>query len=178
MKTLIINGSPRKNGNTAFIIDKLIKKFDEKTDVINTFELNYSPCIDCGNCTEGKCIYDDFFSDLFNSIDEYDNIILASPLYFNQPTGSLLSFMSRFQILFNAKITLKPKMGGIIVVGGGDTIVNSADAEKTMRIILRGLNIDRFAYIRSLHTSTIPANMDKSIDIQIEEFLNIIKLGI
>lgn len=176
MNTLIINGSPRKNGNTAFIINRLKEKFDSNIDVINSFDFKYSPCVDCGKCVDGNCVYNDEFTKLFNKIDSYDNIILASPLYYNQPTGSLLSLMSRFQIIFNSKIILKPKMGGIIVVGGGDTIVNSADAEKTMRIILRGLNIDNFAYIRSLHTSTIPANIDKSIDIQIDEFINKINI--
>ena len=56
-------------------------------------------------------------------------------------------------------------------MGGGDTVVNSADAEKTMRIILRCLNINEFSYIRSLHTSSIPADKDETIDSQINEFI-------
>lgn len=174
MNTLIINGSPRKNGDTAYIIEQLKEKM-QNVDVVNSFDMDYSPCIDCGRCVSGKCIYDDEFTHLYEKIDDYDNIVLATPMYYNQPTGSLLMLMSRLQIIFNSKTILKPKNGGIVVVGGGDTVVNSADAEKTLRIILRGLNVDTFAYIRSLRTSVLPAREDKSIEIQIDEFINILK---
>ncbi len=177
MKSLIINGSPRKNGNTSYIINKLCKSLNGTVDIINSFDIEYSPCIDCKKCiNDNSCIYNDKITNLIEHIDDYDLVILSSPLYYNQPTGSLLMLISRFQLLFNTKKNLKEKLGGIILVGGGDTIVNSADAEKTMRIILRGLNINKFAYIRSLHTSSIPACQDKSIDIQIQEFINIINI--
>lgn len=174
MKILILNGSPRKDGNTAYIIKKLCNYAD--CTVISSYFEKYSPCCDCRSCIEsGKCIYSDNIVCIIDNIDKYDAIVLASPLYYNQPTGSLLNMVSRFQLIFNTKRSLNKKVGGIIVTGGGDTIVNSADAEKTMRIVLRGLNINSFCYIRSLHTSTIPAWEDKTIDRQISEFINYLK---
>lgn len=157
MKTLILNGSPRPEGNTAYIIN-MIK--NESTDVVNVYELDFRACINCGKCVYGKCIFNDGASDLINKIDEYDNIIMASPLYYNQPTGPLMSFMSRNQAIFNSRTQLKEKRGGIIVVGGGDTIVNSADAEKTMRIMLKSWNVNVIAYVKSLHTGKIPVWKD------------------
>lgn len=166
MKTLIINGSPRKRGNTAYIIGRLSKKIGGKIDIVNSYEIAFSPCIDCRKCVETKrCIFNDELSSIIDDIDNYDNIVLASPLYYNQPTGNLLSLVSRFQLIYNTQRIMKSKKGIIVVTGGGDTIVNSADAEKTMRIVLRGLGVNSFEYIRSLHTSSIPAWKDKELDV-------------
>lgn len=170
MKTLILNGSPRPNGSTSYIVKKISEKIS--CDIIDSYFFNYSPCTDCAKCTHtGECIFNDGASKLIERLDEYDNIILASPLYFNQPTGSLLSLASRFQFLYNTKTKLRPKKGGIILVGGGDSIVNSADAEKTMRIILRLLNVNEFEYIRSLHTSMIAVESDETIGSQIDNLI-------
>lgn len=62
-------------------------------------------------------------------------------------------------MVFKSKFKGKSQKAGIIVVGGGDCVVNSADAEKTMRIALRSINTAVVAYARSLHTSTTPSKM-------------------
>ena len=69
----------------------------------------------------------------------------------------------------NPNLKANPKKAGIIVVGGGDCVVNSADAEKTMRIALRSINTAVVAYARSLHTSTTPSKNDTNAMLEIEE---------
>lgn len=164
MKTLIINGSPRKNGNTSYIVELLSKRLEGDIDIIRSYDMDFSPCTDCRKCIKTKeCIFNDKLSSVIKNINSYDAIVLASPLYYNQPTGSLLALASRFQLIFNAKMPMKQKKGIIVLTGGGDTIINSSDAEKTMRIIMRGLGADDFEYIRSLNTSKIPAWDDKGL---------------
>ncbi len=158
MKTLIINGSPKTDGNTGNLIKML--KLKGISDMLNVYDMSFSPCIDCGRCREGLCIFEDDASKLINKIDEYDNIILATPLHYNQPSGPLMCLMSRNQIIFNSKRNVKPKRGGIIVTGGGDTVINSADAEKTMRIMLKSWNTQVIAYVRSLNTGRLPSHED------------------
>ena len=88
-----------------------------------------------------------------------------------------MCFLSRFQLWFlNPNLKANPKKAGIIVVGGGDCVVNSADAEKTMRIALRSINTAVVAYAgfwhrlqRSLHTSTTPSKNDTNAMLEIEE---------
>ncbi len=167
MKTLIINGSPRKDGDTAYFIKKIIKE-KCNCDIINAYYADFSPCIDCRQCKNGQCIYNDEITNVFNKIDDYDNIIVATPLYFNQPTGMLMAMMSRTQLFFNSKKKLKPKNGYILVVGGGDSVVNSADAEKTIRIMLMGLNVKVKGYVRCLHTSNIKPCNDKEANNEID----------
>lgn len=169
MKTLIINGSPRKNGDTMYFINKIKEKIE--CDVINAYFTDFSSCIDCRECVKGKCIYNDKVTKLLNNIDCYDNIIVATPLYYNQPTGVLMAMMSRTQLFFNSRKKLKPKNGYVIVVGGGDSVVNSADAEKTIRIMLKGLNVKVDGYVRCLHTSTVAPCDDIEANNELEKII-------
>ncbi len=158
MKTLIVNGSPRKNGNTAYLTD-ILK--DDDTHVVNVFDMSFKTCVNCGRCIKGSCVFNDDASRLIEHIDDHDSIIIATPLYYNQPAGPLMSLMSRNQIIYNKGMKLKPKKGGIIVTGGGETVINSADAERTIRIMLKSWNTEVVAYVRSLETGRIPAWEDE-----------------
>lgn len=173
MKTLIINGSPRKNGDTAYFINKIRENI--KCDVVSPYYMDFSPCIDCRKCFEGECIYNDEMTKLLSNIDDYDNIIAATPLYYNQPTGMLMSMMSRTQMFYNSNKKLKPKNGYVIVVGGGDSVINSADAEKTIRIMLMGLNVKVKEYVRCLKTSKIKPENDIEANNDIKKIIESIK---
>lgn len=106
MKIVIINGSPRKNGNTA----ALCKSFSEgvssvKEDIdieyINLYTLQYSGCRSCFGCkrikgdTYGKCIVKDDLHDLLPRIQQADGIALGSPIYFGDMTGQMRCFLER-----------------------------------------------------------------------------------
>lgn len=173
MKTLIINGSPRKNGDTMYFINKI--KENIECDVISPYYMKFTPCTDCRKCRDGMCIYNDEVSRVLENIDCYDNIIVATPLYFNQPTGVLMSMMSRTQVFFMSGKKLKPKKGYIIVVGGGDTVINSADAEKTSRITLMGLNVKVEGYVRCLNTSKVKPEKDAKANEEIENIIEKLK---
>lgn len=167
MKTLIINSSPHQNGDTSQLVDKLIQNLKGEYCLVSTYKMQFSPCIDCGKCMRGeKCPFEDDASRLIDKIDSFDSIVVATPLYFNQPTGSFLNFASRLQSEFAKNIVLKSKTptakkAGIIVCGGGDSVINSADAEKTIRIVLMQINAKAVAYARSLHTTALPAQRDE-----------------
>lgn len=173
MKTLIINGSPRKNGDTMYFINKIKESIE--CDVVSAYYRDFSPCIDCRKCKEGKCIYNDDMTELLNNIDSYDNIIVATPLYYNQPTGVLMAMMSRTQMFFMNGKKLKEKNGYVIVVGGGDSVVNSADAEKTVRIMLMGLNVKVRGYVRCLNTSKIRPEQDDNANAELENLIKQLK---
>ena len=123
MKCLIINGSPKANGNTARIIDEFTKNFKGEIDIINPFK-NISPCLDCGYCIKNKkCCIDDDFSKLL--LDDYEIIVIASPIYMSNLPGPMLNLISRFNFLYNNKVNLnyehsfKVKKAVLFLVGGG-----------------------------------------------------------
>ena len=126
MKTLIFNGSPRKNGDTVSLINEVLKDLKGEYKIVNAYFDNISPCIDCRRCwKESGCSIQDEMQSIYDYIEECDNIIVASPIYFVELTGKLLGVVSRFQTYFcagrfrNEKAVEKPKKGAVILVGGG-----------------------------------------------------------
>lgn len=134
MKTLIINGSPRKNGGTAALINEMKKQLEGEITVVDTYYANISPCLDCRYCwTKPGCVINDGMQEVYRQIDEADNIIVASPIYFAELTGSMLQWASRLQYLWISKsfrketvISEKPRNGGVILVDGGDGFADTS----------------------------------------------------
>ena len=142
MKTLIFNGSPRTNGCTSALLKYFTDNLKGKITTINAYRFNASPCIDCRHCrTAVECIQQDAMQNLYGSIDSYDNIVIASPLYFSEISGPLLSVFSRFQPYFYSKYTrhetpFKKSKNGIIILTGGNKNACFDHAVSTSKIIL------------------------------------------
>lgn len=158
-KTLIFNGSPRKNGNTAQIINKLTKLLQCEYKVIDTYYCNISPCMDCRWCREHSgCCIEDEMQDIYNYIQECDNIIIVSPIYFSELTGKLLDIGSRLQYYFSTRYfrnenpIIKQKKGAVVLVGGGDG--NMDKAYDTACTLLKHMNVtDVFPAVCSHNTN-------------------------
>ncbi len=104
MKTLIFNGSPRKNGGTSTLIKEFQKSLNGDVIVVDAYYAGVSPCVDCRFCWENdSCIIDDEMQNIYQHIIEADNILIASPIYFAELTGPLLSLFSRLQYFWIAK---------------------------------------------------------------------------
>lgn len=163
MKTLIINGSPRKNGDTKALLNELAKHLGGETITIDTYYDDIKPCTDCRYCwSHDKCVFNDRMQEVYKLINEVDNIIIASPIYFSQLTGPLLSFASRLQYLWVSRCIRKDKAfklteknGAIILVGGGDG--SSEPAIKMASILLNQMNCKIIGTVCSLNTNIIPA---------------------
>ncbi|MBP3443176.1 MAG: flavodoxin family protein, partial [Methanocorpusculaceae archaeon] len=86
-KTIIINGSPRVNGNTAFLIAELKKHLEGEVIEISAFRSGIAPCVDCRACwTTAKCVVEDDMQIIYD--DDFDNIVIASPVYYSTLPGS------------------------------------------------------------------------------------------
>lgn len=167
MKTLIFNGSPRKNGDTVSLINKLIESLKGEYRVVNAYDCNIKPCNDCRFCWNNKgCCINDGMQEVYEYITECDNILIASPIYISELTGPLLSVGSRLQTYFCAKFFRKErpiekeKKGAVILVGGGDG--NFETPYQTACFLLRKMNsIDVFPLVLSHNTNLIPAANDE-----------------
>jgi multimeric flavodoxin WrbA len=100
MKAIGIVGSPRKNGNTAFLIKEaltIIKSAGIETELIQLCGKVIQPCNGCLVCKKKKkCIIEgDDFEPIFNSMKEAEGIILGSPVYFGSATSQLTSLLDR-----------------------------------------------------------------------------------
>lgn len=125
MKALAINGSPRKNGNTAKLLKKALEgaaSAGSEIELVDLGDLLYRGCISCFSCKRiggksyGKCAVKDSLTPVLNSVETADALILGSPFYFGRETGQMLSFIERllfqylvydsqYSSLFNRKIS-------------------------------------------------------------------------
>lgn len=163
--TLIFNGSPRKGGDTMAMIGAFCEEMGGEIEVVDSVGAKVSPCMDCRHCWKnaGCCINDDM-QRIYEKIAQADCIILASPLYFSELTGSLLVMMSRLQCVYAArrfqKVQLieKRKAGGVLLVGGGDGAPGPAmDRAKGL---LKMMNAQFMGAALSLRTDAVPAARD------------------
>ncbi len=166
MKTLIFNGSPRKNGDTMALVNEFTRHLGVEYTLIDAYDCNIKPCMDCRYCwTNAGCCIEDEMQDVYNHIQECDNILIASPLYFSELTGQLLAIASRLQTFFCSKYfrKVKPiekeKKGGVILVGGGDGDIKKA--YNTACGLLHHMNSRNIApLVYSHNTNNVPSKYD------------------
>lgn len=176
MKTLIISGSPRKNGDSMALVKELINHLDGEVKLIHTYYDNINPCIDCRYCwtNSGCCIKDDM-QEIYELLDEVDNVIIASPIYFSELTGKLLSFASRLQMYYARKyirhdkeFKLKEKKGLLIITGGGDG--SPKPAISRANIIFKYINAKLIGSVFSLNTNLKPSKEDVEAIEKLKEY--------
>ena len=104
MNIIAINGSPRKNWNTATLLEHALKGAESqgaKTTLIHLYDMNYKGCRSCFACKKrdgksyGTCAVIDDAAPILEKIREVDGLILGSPIYFGTVSGEMKSFMER-----------------------------------------------------------------------------------
>lgn len=104
-KVIAINGSPRKNGNTAILLQNVLegaRSQGAETELVNLYDLKYQGCISCFACKRknskyiGKCAMNDELSPVLERVMAADAIVLGSPIYVGDITGMMRLFLERF----------------------------------------------------------------------------------
>ena len=113
-KVIIINGSPRKNGNTAKMLKEAQKGAEEtgaEVEYFNLYDYDFKGCRSCfvcklkGNKTGGLCAIKDEAKPILEKILQADAVIMGSPIYYSYPTGVFRMLLER--MLFAAATYLK-----------------------------------------------------------------------
>ncbi|HUI93662.1 MAG TPA: flavodoxin family protein [Chitinivibrionales bacterium] len=123
MKALAINGSPRSNGNTAILINRVLAELEKEgiqTELIQLGGKKISGCIACYKCFDsknGRCAQgDDCANELIGKMRDADAIILGSPTYFADCTAATKALMERAGFVARAGGDLfKRKVGAAVV---------------------------------------------------------------
>jgi len=104
MTVIGINGSPRKQWNTATLVAKALEGASAQgaaTELIHLYDLEYKGCASCFACKTrggkyyGRCGLNDGLTQTLKKIAEADALILGSPVYFGSVTGEMRSFLER-----------------------------------------------------------------------------------
>lgn len=134
MKVLAINGSARKEGNTAIaikaVLDPIIKDGTE-TEIVNLAGKQIRGCTACYKCKENlnqKCVIEDDVNEIIGKMLNADAIILSSPTYFADMSTELKALIDRSGVVARCNGNmLKRKVGAAVVVGRRGGPVNAFD---------------------------------------------------
>ncbi len=117
MKVLIINGSPRVNGNTSVAVremEKIFAKEGVETEVVQVGNKDIRGCIACGYCGEnGKCVFNDIVNELAPKFEEADGLVVASPVYYASANATLIACLTR--LFYSTHFDKSMKVGASVV---------------------------------------------------------------
>lgn len=117
MKALLINGSPNDCGCTYTALHEVeltLQRHGIETESLYLGKRPIAGCIACMKCFEtGHCFRDDAVKDIQTRLDEFDAIILGSPVYYSGPTGQIMSFCQR--LFFCKEREMAGKLGASVV---------------------------------------------------------------
>lgn len=118
MKVLIVNGSPHRDGNVAVALAEMKKVFAEEKIEVENVEIaikRVSGCLGCYTCAKlGKCVVDDIVNEAAEKFKSADGLVVASPVYYASPNGTLISFLDR--LFFSTKFDKRMKVGASVAV--------------------------------------------------------------
>ena len=104
MKIAAFNGSPRKNGNTATLLNQALegaKNAGGECELFHLYSLDYKGCTSCFQCKKlggkhyGTCAMKDGLTPILKDIEQYDALLFGTPIYFGAETGEMRSFLER-----------------------------------------------------------------------------------
>ncbi len=117
LKVLILNGSPRANGNTALAIHEMEKIFAAEGVAAETVQIGNKDirgCIACGSCFEkGKCVFNDIVNELARKFEEADGLVVASPVYYASANATLIACLDR--LFYSTQFDKTMKVGASVV---------------------------------------------------------------
>lgn len=119
MKVLMINGSPRVNGNTSVALAQMQKVFEKngiESEIVQVGNKEIRGCMSCGYCFKnGKCAIDDIVNnELAEKFEQCDGLVVASPVYYASANGTLVSLLDR--LFYSTKFNKSMKVGASVAV--------------------------------------------------------------
>ena len=118
MKVLMLNGSPKANGNTAAALAEMAAIFTQEGIEVETVQVGHLPvrgCTGCGGCGKlGKCVHDDVVNELIPKFAEADGLVLGSPVYYASANSTLTAALDR--LFFCARFPKTMKVGASVAV--------------------------------------------------------------
>lgn len=125
MKVLLLNGSPRANGNTFTALNEMCKVFKKEgieTQIVNIGNKAIRGCVACGSCGQkGKCVFDDEVNEVAKLFEEADGLVLGSPVYYASANSTLTALCDR--LFYSSHFDKTMKVGASVAVArrGGIT---------------------------------------------------------
>ncbi len=152
MKVLMLNGSPRRNGNTALALKELEQIFAQQgveSETILVGNQAIRGCVVCDACAKtGKCAFDDLVNETAPKFEVCDGMIIASPVYYASANGTLISFLDR--LFYSTHFDKTMKVGASVVVARRGGLSATFD-ELNKYFTISGMPVASSQYWNSVH---------------------------
>ena len=152
MKVLIINGSPRVNGNTTIALNEMVKIFEKEgveTEVVQIGNKDVRGCIACGTCfKKGQCVFDDVVNELAPKFEAADGLVIASPVYYASANATLIACLDR--LFYSTHIDKSMKVGASVVCARRGGLSATFD-ELNKYFTICGMPVASSQYWNSIH---------------------------
>ena len=152
MKVLLLNGSPRPNGNTAAALREMEQVFAQEgveTELVHVGGQSIRGCIGCGKCREkGRCVFDDLVNETAPKFAACDGLVAGSPVYYASANATLVAFLTR--LFYSAGFDKTMKVGASVVAArrGG---LSAAFDELNKFFAISGMPVASGQYWNSVH---------------------------
>ena len=163
MKVLMLNGSPRVNGNTSIALEEMKNVFEAEgvdVEIVQVGNRAVRGCVACVRCTElGKCVFDDVVNELALKFEEADGLVVASPVYYASANATLIAVLDR--LFYSSKFSKTMKVGASVVCARRGGCSATFD-ELNKYFTISGMPIASSQYWNSIHgREQGQANMDE-----------------
>ena len=154
MKVLLINGSPRKNGNTQLALEEMNKVFLEEgfeTEIVCLGTQDIRGCIACGTCAKtGKCVFDDIVRELSAKFEQSDGLVIGAPVYYGSANATLMATVQR---MFQSSRFDKTMKVGAAVAAARRGGLTAAFDEMNKFFTISGMPVASGQYWNGIHGS-------------------------
>ena len=152
MKVLMLNGSPRANGNTTLALEEMKKIFDDENveaEIIHIGNKNIRGCLACGGCsTTGVCVIKDELVEISDKFEKADGLVLASPVYYASANGTLISLLDR--LFHSTSYDKTMKVGASIAIARRGGCASTFD-QLNKYFTISGMPVASSQYWNSVH---------------------------
>ena len=152
MKVLLINGSPKSNGNTAAALREMEAVFASEqieTEILHVGNQAIRGCIGCGKCAEaGRCVFDDLVNEAAPKFEACDGLVAGSPVYYASANATLVAFLTR--LFYSTHFDKTMKVGAAVVAARRGGLSATFD-ELNKFFTISGMPVASSQYWNSIH---------------------------
>lgn len=152
MKVLILNGSPRVDGNTTIAVNEMVKEFETEgieTQIMQIGSQAIRGCIACGSCAKnGKCVFDDAVNEAAQIFEKADGLVVASPVYYASANATLIACLDR--LFYSTGFDKTMKVGASVAVARRGGCSATFD-ELNKYFTISGMPVASSQYWNSVH---------------------------
>lgn len=164
MKVLMLNGSPRLNGNTSIALKEMEKVFIDEGIEVKTLQIGNKDirgCIACGSCSKtGKCVFDDEVNKIAGDFEEADGLVVASPVYYASANATLIACLDR--LFYSTGFDKTMKVGAAVAVARRGGCSATFD-ELNKYFTIAGMPVASSQYWNSVH-GRLPGEAEKDAE--------------